>query len=273
MKRYWKLGIVAVVLLALGGVAAGIVAAQTSGGTATPTEQSATATKQSATVTDQSATAPPGASSSATPTKKQQLIDDFLTKLAANLGISVDQLKQALTTTETQMLDQAVADGKITQAEADKIKARIASGDQIFPFGGRGHGRGFGFGFGFGKMASLDSVATFLGITVQDVTTGLQNNQSLADIAKAHGKAADELSNYLYDQLKSSLDTAVSNNMITQAQEDKLLSNAKTRIDNEINRVGPFHGPGNWGDDKGAPPNSATPSDSTPGGTANPTSL
>jgi uncharacterized protein YidB (DUF937 family) len=273
MKRYWKLGIVAVVLLALGGVAAGIVAAQTSGGTATPTEQSATATKQSATVTDQSATAPPGASSSATPTKKQQLIDDFLTKLAANLGISVDQLKQALTTTETQMLDQAVADGKITQAEADKIKARIASGDQIFPFGGRGHGRGFGFGFGFGKMASLDSVATFLGITVQDVTTGLQNNQSLADIAKAHGKAADELSNYLYDQLKSSLDTAVSNNKITQAQEDKLLSNAKTRIDNEINRVGPFHGPGNWGDDKGAPPNSATPSDSTPGGTANPTSL
>jgi hypothetical protein len=250
MKRFWKLGIVAAVLLALGGVAAGIVAAQTSGGTATPS-----------------------AGSSATPAGKQMLLNDFLTKLAANLGISVDQLKAALTTTDNQMLVQAVADGKITQAEADKIKARIASGDQLFPFVGRGRGHGGGFGRGFEGQDLIGQTATFLSITPQAVMDGLNNNQSLEQIAEANGKNAGALSGYLHDQLKSKLDTAVTNGRITQAQEDKVLTNAKDRIDQAVNHVGPLHGPGDRDADKGAPANSATPSDSTPSGTANPTSL
>ncbi len=254
MKRFWKVGIAVVALLALGGVAAGIVAAQT-GGASTPTEQNATATQQSATP------------SSATPAHKQQLINDFLTRLAANLGISVDQLKKALTTTETQMIDQAVADGKITQAEADKIKAKIASGQApLFPFIGR-HGRGFGK---FGEMGFVKETATFLGITPQVVITGLRNNQSLAQIAQAHGKTADELSSYLYDQLKSRLDTAVKNGKITQDQENTRLSNAKTRIANAISRVG-IPGREDGDNDKGTSPNNATPSNSAPSGTANPT--
>jgi hypothetical protein len=253
MKRFWKLGIVAMVVLALGGVAAGIVAAQTSGGTATPTDQSATAT--------------PSAGSSSTPAGKQALLDDFLTKLAANLGISVDQLTQAFTTTETQMLDQAVADGKITQDEADKIQSRIDSGDfPIFPFGGhggpgRGHG-GPGHGFGFGLIGDdlVKQTADFLGVDRQTVIDGLQNDQSLTQIAVAHGKTADGLSGYLNDQLKSKLDEAVANNRITQEREDSILSNAQDRIDEAINRTGPFDGP--WGGDK--------PFDS---GTVDPTSL
>jgi uncharacterized protein YidB (DUF937 family) len=249
MKRFWKLGIVAVVLLALGGIAAGIVAAQTSGGTATPS-----------------------ASSSATPAGKQALLDDFLTRLAANLGISVDQLKAALTTTDNQMLDQALADGKITQAEADKIKARIASG-HLFPFVGRGRGHGRGFGLGFEGENLIGQTATFLSITSQAVIDGLNNNQSLEQIAEANGKTAGALSGYLNDQLKSNLDTAVKNGKITQAQEDKVLTNAKDRIDQAVNHVGPLHGPRDWGDDKGAPSDNGTPSDSTPSGTANPTSL
>ncbi len=239
MKRFWKLGIVAVVLLALGGVAAGIVAAQTSG-PATPTEQGTTAT--------------PSAGSSATRAGKQALLDDFLTKLAANLRITVDQLKAALTTTDNQLVDQALADGKITQAEADKIKARVAAG-HLFPFVGRGRGHGRGFGRGFEGEDLIGLTATFLGITSQEVMDGLNNNQSLEQIAEAHGKAAGALSGYLNDQLKSKLDVAVKNGKITQAQEDKVLTNAKDRIDQAVNHVGPLHGPGNWDADKGAPPN------------------
>ena len=211
MKRFWKAGLAGLVMLALAGAAAGIVAAQTGGGTATP---------------DPSATP--------STTKRAQLVDDFLTKLAGNLGISVDTLKQAIGTTDNQMLDQAVKDGKITDAEAATIRDRIANGD-LFPFMRGRHGdRGFGL-----RGDLLSETASFLGITEQDVKDGLQNNQNLADIAKAHGKTADELSSHLYDALKARLDQAVTNGKITQAREDNMLSNAKDRIDQLITHAGP----------------------------------
>ena len=241
MKRFWKLGIVAVLVLALGGVAAGIVAAQTSGGTATPTEQSATAT--------------PSAGSSATPAGKQALLDDFLTKLAANLGISQSDLEQAIRATDSQILDELVADGKITEDEAAKIRDRIESGDfPLFPFGGHGGpGRGPGGphrGHGFGMIGGdlIKQTADFLGVDRQTVIDGLENDQSLAQIAEANGKSADGLSGYIYDQLKSKLDEGVANNRITQDREDSILTNAKDHIDTAINRVGPFGGP--WGGDQ-----------------------
>jgi uncharacterized protein YidB (DUF937 family) len=238
MKRFWKVGVLALALLAMGGVAVGIVAAQ-SGGTSTPS------------------------ASNATPGQKQQLVNDFLDKLATNLGISTDTLKSALTKTDTQMLDQAVADGKITQAEADKIKAKIESGNgPIFPFLGRGHG-----GRGFLERDNIvQQTAAFLGIDRQAVVDALKNNQSLAQVAQDHGKTADELSGYLYDQLKSKLDQAVTNNKITQDKENTVLSSARDRINTVINKTG-F---GRWGKGGMETPGAATPSN---GATPNPTSL
>jgi LysM repeat protein len=266
MTRFWKVGVLVAALLALVGVAAGIVAAQTGGGTSTPTEQSATATKDNSTATAGSSTPSSSTPSAATPGKKQQLRDDFLNKLAANLGISVDQLKQALTTTDQQMLDQAVADGKITQAEADKIKAKIASGDvPFFPFMGR-HGRGPGFGRGLGGDL-VKQTADFLGIDRQTVMDALKNNETLAQIAQDHGKTADELSGYVYDQLKSNLDQAVQNNKVTQDREDNILSNAKDRINSAINNAG-F---GKWGGGDKEMPDNGSPSDNS--STTSPSSL
>jgi hypothetical protein len=244
--------VVLVALLAFGGVAAGIVAAQSGGETSTP-EASATATKES-TATDDTST-PSDSTDAATPSKREQLIDDYLSKLAANLGISVDELKSALTTTSEQMLDQAVADGKITQEEADKIKEKIESGDGpfLFPFGHHGRGGpGFdghpfmrGFIVGFAGMDVIKQTADYLGVDRQTVIDGLQNGQSLAQIAEANGKTADGLSSYINDQLKSKLDEAVANNRITQERADSILSNAQEHIDDVINNtgVGKWRGP------------------------------
>ena len=248
MKRFWKVGFAALTMLALGAVAAGIVAAQT-GGTATPTQESATATDQDATATDQSATPSAG-----TTTKREELVQDFLAKLAANLGISQSDLEQAIRATDSQILDQLVADGKVTEEEAARIQERIDSGDfPLFPFGGHGPGRGPGgphHGHGFGMIGGdlIKQTADFLGVDRQTVIDGLQNDQSLAQIAEANGKSADGLSSYIQDQLKTKLDEAVANNRITQEHADSILSNAQDRIDEAINRTGPFGGP--WGGDK-----------------------
>lgn len=104
----------------------------------------------------------------------------------------------------TEILDQLVADGTITQAQADAIvgaaeahraehEGQMGEGHgQGGPdMGGRGMGRGPG-GHG-GPGASLDAAATAIGISVEDLRTQLRDGQSLAAIAEANGVSTDTL--------------------------------------------------------------------------------
>ena len=65
---------------------------------------------------------------------------DIVIRVADNLGISVDQLKAAELAVAKQHLDKAVADGKLTQQQADEIYSKLQSGD----IGAFGFGQGFG---------------------------------------------------------------------------------------------------------------------------------
>jgi len=220
--KLWKFGLVGVVVLAIAGTAAGLVAAQTGSSTpdATSTQDApdATSTKDGATST------PKSNSSNATPTTKDQLRDQFLNSLAANLGVSRDQLNTALTKTLNSMIDKAVADGKITQSEADKIKSKIAAGD--FPLPG-GFGRGFHQGFekGFAMGANLQDIATFLNVDMSVIRDGLTNDQSLAQIAQAHGRSRDDLKSFLISNVTDKLNTAVKNQDISRKRADQALQN------------------------------------------------
>lgn len=87
--------------------------------------------------------------------------DAFIEALAAELGVSVEDVEAAIEAaqpTEEELeaaraerlaqleerLDEAVADGRLTREEADRILATAESGERLF---GDGFGRGFG-GFG-----------------------------------------------------------------------------------------------------------------------------
>jgi polyhydroxyalkanoate synthesis regulator phasin len=192
-------------------------------GTTTPS-----ATKSAATATEANR-----------PAEKDNLRDDFLNRLADQLGISADDLTQAMTQVASDMLDQAVADGKLTQDEADAIRARIEAGDVPFFFG-RGHhgGPGHGFRHGFMIGVTLDKIATFLGINVSDITDALRNDQSLAQIAEAHGKSRDELKTFILDETKARLDEKVADGGLTQQEADDKLQEISDRVDNLIDRTG-----------------------------------
>jgi hypothetical protein len=71
---------------------------------------------------------------------------------------------------------------------------------------GRGHG-------GFGMMGGgfLGPVASFLGISNTDLQTELKNGQTLAQIAQAHGKTADDLKTFLLNQESSRIDKLINN--------------------------------------------------------------
>jgi hypothetical protein len=96
------------------------------------------------------------------------------TFLAEALGISVDELQAARTAAYEAAIDQALADGLITQAQADALKS------------GTGLGRGL-HGFVFGPDSSLDQeslLADALGITVEQLSAAREQAQS-ARLAQA----------------------------------------------------------------------------------------
>lgn len=188
------------------------------------------------TATAGATTSPEATPSGDTDTGKDARRDQYLDTLAGNLGVSREALDEALKQTGLDMVDQALADGKITEEEAANIRQRIESGDGFFfgPFGHGHHGHGPHFGFGY----ELGDVADFLGITQANLRTALQDGQSLTQLAEANGKTRDELKAYLVSEVQDQLDQAVENGRITQDEADTKLANATEHIDTLIDREG-----------------------------------
>ena len=122
--KIWKVALAAVAIVAFAGMAGRLVMAQ---------------------------------SDEETPTDEER--PNFLARLAENLGISEDELQSAIQTTQLELLDEAVAAGRIDEERAAEIRERIESGE------------GFKFGFGFGHGPGhhrphhgVDEVADFLGV-------------------------------------------------------------------------------------------------------------
>jgi hypothetical protein len=197
-----------------------------------------------ATVFAASPPATPGATSQ--PNRAQQ----FLNRLANTLGITTDKLQQGLKTTADQSIDNAVANGKITQAQADNAKAKVDAGNGLSAFtrffGSRARNNAALRG------ASWQDIAKALNTTPQDLKTQIQSGKTLKEIITSQNKSVDDVVNAVVAQVKVQLDPAVSNGKITQTREDTVLSNLKTRLTNLINNGGPTFG-------KSATPN-ATPS-------------
>ncbi len=158
----------------------------------------------------------------------------FLDSLAKHLGISREKLDEATKAAATDEVDQALADGRITQEQADAAKKRIESGTgPAFGFGG---GRGFGHHGGIrGPGGHLGDAATYLGLTLEELHTRLADGTTLAEIAKAQGKSVAGLKQALIDSEKAELDTAVKDGRLTEAQAKGLLERKTAILDDLIN--------------------------------------
>ncbi len=160
--------------------------------------------------------------------------DNFLGRVAAHLGVTLDQLKQAYKSAETQAVDDALAAGKITQAQADKAKARIESGN----------------GAGLGKLLAgghrrararverlrdgiITSAATALNMTPKELKAQLKSGKSIADVAGAN---LDAVKTQIAKDAKAKLDAAVAANKLTQAQADTALQKLTDSLDKILNK-------------------------------------
>lgn len=180
-----------------------------------------------------------GAAIAATQLSPKAESDAVVNDAAQQLGVTPTKLSDALKQALTNRVDAAVAAGTMTKAQADELKAQIASGD--FPlFGVRGgHERGEHRG-GFG--AHLSVAATYLGVTEATLRTSLEGGKTLADVAKEKGKSASGLVDALVADETKELDAAVTAGKLTKAQRDALVTNAKQRFQDLVDGKAPAPG-------------------------------
>jgi hypothetical protein len=233
MHDLWKFIVVTITGLVLAGTAVGIVAAQTGEETPSPTAEDNATPEDDGDAED--------TDGQADESDKTERKDHYLDTLAGNLGISREQLDAALRQTGLDLLDEAVADGRITEEQAAEARERIESGEGLFPF--KGHHRG-GFGHGFKVGANLEEVAEFLGVERDVVIEGLSNDQSLAQIAEANGTSRDALVAFLTEQVTERVSEALADGQITQERADEILANSDERINDLVDRQGLPERPG-----------------------------
>jgi hypothetical protein len=186
--------------------------------------------------------------------------DSILSTAAKKLGVTTEQLRDALSSAEDAQLDQAVKDGKLTQAQADAIKKHRAERGTVlgFPGGPPGRHRGFGPGGPGGPRGGgiFGDVAKALGITKAKLFSQLRAGKTLAEIAKANGNSLDDVKAAVTASAKKKLDAAVKAGKITQAQADDMLSHLSEHLDH-FGEGPPGGGPGHPG--FGPPPDGPPP--------------
>jgi uncharacterized protein YidB (DUF937 family) len=164
-----------------------------------------------------------------------------LGQIAQDKGISADDLVSQMVAKLTERLNQAVADGRITQAQAD---TKLADADQRFralldrtwPADRSGFKARDGVGRGAGPMmGDVQALADSLGIDLDTLRQAVVGGQTIAEAAAAQGVSAEQLKAAALDAATKRLDQAVADGKIDQARADALKAELADHIDGWIN--------------------------------------
>jgi hypothetical protein len=165
---------------------------------------------------------------------KPSLVDD----VAARLGVTPDKLRAAFKAALTARVDAAVKAGKLTPEQAARLKQRIAAGPGL----GIGARKAFAqrqkaFRGRIAKARAHAPVATYLGMTRDQLWAELRSGKSLAQIAKEKGKTVDGLVSAMLAPAKAGLAKAVENGRLTKARADAILARLTEGTTKLVQRV------------------------------------
>jgi hypothetical protein len=156
--------------------------------------------------------------------------------LAAPSIASADDASGSATTTATESpptwmtdaLAKLVADGTLTQAQADAVAAALEAAKPARGPGGPGGPGGRG-------GPGLSAAASAIGVSADDLRTALQSGQTIAEVAAAHGVDAQVVIDAIVADMQSHLADAVANGRLTQAQADEREAHAVERATDLVN--------------------------------------
>jgi polyhydroxyalkanoate synthesis regulator phasin len=172
-------------------------------------------------------------SPSASPTASKNYAQVFVDKLAGILHLTPAQTQDALKQAQLQTVDQMLKDGKITQQQADAMKARINAGQGLGGFGFGRHGGAKGGDRALMndlKTAELNAAASALHMSTADLQSALRSGKSLTDLETQQNVSDSAVKAAMKNAAKGVLDKAVKAGTITQAQADAILSRVGTGL-------------------------------------------
>ncbi len=196
----------------------------------------------------------PGKGAEAVATALGITVEELKTELSSGKSIAdvakaknVDIAKviAAMTAQMKAHLDEEVASGEHTQAEADAklaaFTARVT--EMVNQVGGpkAGHKGGPGGKHGRGGFVT-EALATVLKTTSTDLHTQLRSGKSIADVATAQNVDIADVKAVLTSDFKAHLAEEVASGKHTQAEADAKLAEFTANLDTMVNRVGPAGG-------------------------------
>jgi hypothetical protein len=170
--------------------------------------------------------------------------------LAQKLGVSVSTLESDNVDALKTVIAQMVKDGKLTQAQADKVNQQIAANgtnicSHLPKFGGKGGAGNLGaFGAQL-KQVRTDvqtAVAKQLGYSdAAALETALQSNKGdIVALAKTKNVSQAQLNTTITNTVKGDLDKLVTAGTLTSAQETQALTMVQSQLN--AGRYGLFFG-------------------------------
>lgn len=154
---------------------------------------------------------------------------EFRRAFAANLGVQESALAPAAKAAAVATIDAAVADGKMTKAVADRLKARIdkADADGCALLAGRLARGGAVLG---AARDGLTAAADALDMTPAELGAALKSGKTLKDVAAAEGVPYETVSSAVLTSVKADLAAAVAASTIRQARADRILERLQRNL-------------------------------------------
>jgi len=152
------------------------------------------------------------------PTGRANWMQLYWDALAKRLGVTTDKLQQAMTDARKDALDQAVKQGLLTQAQADKMTQAGQNRAALVST----------------ANARLDAATKTLGMSVDELKTAMRT-KTLLTLAQEKKVDVTKLRTAIADAEKAAIDQAVKDGKLTQANADAL--KAKIKPENiDLNR-------------------------------------
>ena len=165
----------------------------------------------------------------------------FKEALAEILGISVDEYDAAVGKAQEQVVDEALAEGWLTEDQAEMLRWRLEQAPEgRMPRTAKGF-PGLDKRGGVGSLGtSLTSIAADeLGLSLTDLLTEMQGGKSMADLAEEKGVDTQAIVDAYLAQIHKDLDEAVAEGAMTQKQADYYLEQAAERAADRLENVWP----------------------------------
>jgi len=159
-------------------------------------------------------------------------VQTFMGRVAEKLGIGEDELRSAMTGAEQDIIDERVAEGKLTAEQGERLKERIEEKGLLGPrdrSGIRERVRQHG------ERLVVEAAATVLGVELEDLLSELKDGNTMAEVAEEQGMAVDEFEAALLAQVQQELDALVAEGKLTEEQANGIFEGTEKNIDRIVN--------------------------------------